>query len=54
MKTDKSTYVSELGEDGARAKADETAAAAKSALASVPNDTTILEALVDYLVHRTN
>lgn len=53
-KQDKSTYVSELGEDGARAKADETAAAAKSALASVPNDTTILEALVDYLVHRTN
>ena len=53
-KQDKSTYVSELGEAGARAKADETAAAAKAALATVSNNTAILEALVDYLVHRTN
>ncbi|WP_295237208.1 polyprenyl synthetase family protein [Veillonella sp.] len=53
-KQDKSTYVSELGEAGARAKAEETAAAAKAALAEIEGDTRILEALVDYLVHRTN
>lgn len=51
---DKSTYTSLLGLDGARAKAQETAEAAKAALIGTKADTTVLTALVDYLISRTN
>ena len=53
-KADKSTYVSELGLEGAKAKAAETAEAAKAALTAVPGDTTFLRELADYLVTRSN
>lgn len=53
-KADKSTYVSELGLEGAKAKAAETAEAAKAALTAVPGDTTFFRELADYLVTRSN
>lgn len=51
---DKATYVSILGLEGAKEKAAETAQIAKAALQRTAGKTEILEALVDYLVYRTN
>lgn len=50
----KSTYVSLLGLDGAKEEAQKVADAAHNALHEVHTDTTILAALVDYLMARTN
>ncbi|WP_407666156.1 polyprenyl synthetase family protein [Microbulbifer bruguierae] len=48
----KPTYVSLLGLDGARAKADELHREATDALAQLGGNTAILQQLADYIVHR--
>ncbi|WP_160154838.1 polyprenyl synthetase family protein [Microbulbifer sp. ALW1] len=48
----KPTYVSLLGLDGARAKADELHREASDALAQLGGNTQILQQLADYIVHR--
>ncbi|MCK7596270.1 polyprenyl synthetase family protein [Microbulbifer sp. CAU 1566] len=48
----KPTYVSLLGLDGARAKADELHREASDALAQLGGNTQILRQLADYIVHR--
>lgn len=54
IRQDKATYVSILGLDGAKAKANETADLAKAALSKTEANTEVLAALIDYLVHRTH
>nr|WP_240914073.1 farnesyl diphosphate synthase [Microbulbifer sp. SH-1] len=48
----KPTYVSLLGLDGARAKADELHREATDALAQLGGNTAVLQQLADYIVHR--
>ncbi|WP_105103224.1 polyprenyl synthetase family protein [Microbulbifer pacificus] len=48
----KPTYVSLLGLDGARAKADELHREASDALAQLGGNTAVLQQLADYIVHR--
>ncbi|MDY5481578.1 MAG: farnesyl diphosphate synthase [Veillonella caviae] len=50
----KSTYVSLLGLEGARAEAKKTADEAHQALSQLNRNTEILEAIIDYLMERTN
>lgn len=49
----KATYVALLGLDGARQAADEQFERAMSALAKLPNDTYLLEALAKRIIYRT-
>ena len=50
----KSTYVSLLGLEGAKEQAASVGKQAHDALNSVSHDTSILAALIDYLLKRTN
>ena len=50
----KSTYVSLLGLEGAKEQASSVGKQAHDALNSVSYDTSILAALIDYLLKRTN
>ena len=54
MRQHKSTYVSLLGQEGAKEQAATAGKQAHDALNSVSHDTSILAALIDYLLKRTN
>lgn len=54
LRQEKATYVSILGLEEAKNKANEVAQEAKRALGHTEGQTEILEGLIDYLVYRTN
>lgn len=54
IKQEKATYVSILGLEGAQARALEVAVRAKASLRKTKGQTEVLEALVEYLLARTN
>ena len=54
MRQHKSTYVSLLGQEGAKEQAATAGKQAHDALNSVSHDTSILATLIDYLLKRTN